>query len=384
MNKTLIIGDIHLGKGSSIGKSAIDGSLNSRISDQINILNWVLNTAVDKEISRLILTGDIFEEIKPDHQLVMIFMDWLTSCSINNIEVHIVAGNHDLKRVGNKYSSILDIIEISNINHIYIYNKIHTIHTNGVSFTFLPFRNKSSLGVDTVKEAISGIENCLHYQLADIPFENKKVLVGHVAIENSVYTGEIGDNINELLFPISSFVGYDYVWMGHIHKPQVMNKSNPYVAHIGSMDISDFGETDQKKIAILFNGEFEELIIPTRPLKRIKIEVPKGQDGTDILSNYIKTENFTNAIVKIEVKLLDPEAEEIDREYISELLYSSGAYYISSFSESKTTLIIPEEKKYIKDSAINPQVAIKLYADSLEFDNEDEKNFFIKECLGFL
>lgn len=98
-NKTIIVGDLHLGKGLSIGKPAADGGLNSRLSDQVRLLNWIFDCGINRNINRIIITGDVFDETKPDSNLIVIFMDWLRQCEDYGIDVHIVVGNHDLKRI---------------------------------------------------------------------------------------------------------------------------------------------------------------------------------------------------------------------------------------------------------------------------------------------
>jgi exonuclease SbcD len=386
-NRTLIVGDLHLGKGLSSGRPSIDGSLNSRVSDQVRILNWIVDTSIQNNISRLILTGDIFEEIKPDNYLVVIFMDWLYNCVSNNLEVHIVLGNHDLKRVGSRYTSVLDIIESADITNVFVYNKIYTLNTPGVSFTLVPFRDRRSLDADTVPDAIDKIKQCFPFELAEIPTNNDKVLIGHLAIEKSFFTDEIDDVSNELMVPSGIFEGYDFVWMGHVHRPQVLQKKNPYIAHIGSMDISDFGETDQQKVVILYDstlkGKFTEIPIPTRPLRRIRLDVPKNKDATDFvitsINNMEHVTPFKNAIVKLEIKILNPEGAELDRSAIINLLKSLGSFHISGFSESRNVSVVSDEKKHITDSAIDPKAAVKLYADLLEH-NDNDKNEFILLC----
>ena len=69
----LILGDVHLGKGLNIGKPSVGNSLNSRVIDQLNLLNWALEQSLDNLVSRIIITGDIFEDSKPDYQLVQFF-----------------------------------------------------------------------------------------------------------------------------------------------------------------------------------------------------------------------------------------------------------------------------------------------------------------------
>ena len=40
MGKVILLGDPHLGKGTGIGKTGIGSNLNSRIADQLNLLDW--------------------------------------------------------------------------------------------------------------------------------------------------------------------------------------------------------------------------------------------------------------------------------------------------------------------------------------------------------
>jgi DNA repair exonuclease SbcCD nuclease subunit len=382
MSKTLIIGDLHLGKGISIGKSG--SGLNSRIIDQLNILNWILETAIEKNVSRFIFTGDFFEELKPDHNLVVQFINWLRSCSDYNIEMHLIAGNHDLKRVGTRYSSSLDMIESSNIHNCFVHNNIYTINCNKASFTLIPFRDKRSLLCSSIEEAIDKLKGLISYENL---FSEKKIIVGHLAIEKSFYTDEVDDVSNELMLPVSFFDGWDYVWMGHVHSPQIMNKSNPLVEHVGSMDLSDFGETKHKKILILYDSEvdsIERINIPTRPLVRLKFEIDKDFDPTEFLLNEIDAAQYDgglkNSIVKLEVKILNPDAKSINRDLILNKLKEFGVFHVSSFSESKAITVVPTNKLLVTDNAINSRDAVKLISEVLEHESEEDKLDFINAC----
>ena len=70
MPRIIILGDVHLGKGINIGKIGVGAKLNSRIVDQFNLLNWVLDRAIYNLINTIIITGDIFDDPKPPISLI--------------------------------------------------------------------------------------------------------------------------------------------------------------------------------------------------------------------------------------------------------------------------------------------------------------------------
>src|SRR5882672_10952979 len=100
MSVSLILGDLHIGAGISIGKPGIGTALNSRTIDKINLLDWVFDIAYSRQVENIILTGDIFEDPKPHPTLITLFLSWLKKCSNNNLQVHIIIGNHDIIRSG--------------------------------------------------------------------------------------------------------------------------------------------------------------------------------------------------------------------------------------------------------------------------------------------
>jgi exonuclease SbcD len=387
LSKTLIVGDIHIGKGISIGKNQAGNGFNSRIVDQMRLLDWILDQANFYEVDRLILTGDIFEEARPEFYLLQIFIDWLKKLELECIDVHIISGNHDIKRSGNQVSSVLDMISSYDFQHIFYHKSITTINTTGASFTFLPYRDRRGMNVESNNDALKEIEERLSYELLDIPYEDSRVLIGHLALEKSIYVGdEIDDYMNELICPLSMFVGYHYTWMGHVHRPQIMN-SNPHIAHIGSLDLSDYGETDHTKILILFDPEsddkYKEIPVPSRPLRRFKVNIPENVDSTEYVIEAINVHNETlsykNALVKLEISIAG-EQPGVNKKLIEECVYGLGAYYISNISESRNISVVSAEKRELVDNTVDPKSAVKLYASTQTFKDDEEKSLFIQIC----
>ena len=371
MTQAIILGDVHLGKSTNIGKNGVGASLNSRIVDQINLLDWTLDQAVEKSIEHIIITGDIFEDPKPRPELITMFIAWLKKCQAYDIHVHIIMGNHDILRSGFVYTSPLDIISEVELENINVYKQVDTIIIDRTAFTFVPFRDRKSFGVSSNAEALSILRDGLTYELAGIPVTYKKILVGHLALEGSIPIGdEFDDMTNELFCPLDMFKGYNYVWMGHVHKPQVMQKENPHIAHVGSMDISNFGETDHKKHIVIVNCSSDGFVIehlPTRPLKKISITVPKDTaDPTAyVLKQIRKTKNeLDKAIVRVEIAMETADLKSIDKEAIGKFLTKQGVFNVANITENKKVAVVKKDSNNTITTKMDVTAAIKKYADT--------------------
>lgn len=371
MTHAIILGDVHLGKGTSIGKAGVGSNLNSRIVDQINLLDWTLEQADERCIDQIIITGDIFEDPKPHPSLISMFIAWLKKCQAHNVHVHLILGNHDMLRTGTVFTSSLDIISEIELDNVSVYKHPDTIFIGPTAFTFVPFRDRKSFNVTSNAEALECLKDSISYELASIPITYKKVVVGHLAIEGSIPVGdEIDDMANELFCPVNMFNGYDYVWMGHVHKPQVMHKSKPYVAHVGSMDISNFGETEQKKYIVIVDcmspdHDYEIEYLPTRPLKKLSLVVPKDtEDTTQYVLDEIKKlgDDYNRSIIRVEVSLAVPELKSVSKSSIEKFLMEQGAFNVMGVYESKKVSLVKKDVNNTMDTKMDVPSAIKTYA----------------------
>lgn len=389
MSSVIILGDVHLGKNLSLGRVGIGTTLNSRIVDQLNLLDWTLERAIECNSDNIIITGDVFEEPKPHTALITHFISWLKKCQVYNIHVHIIIGNHDVLRSGFVYTSPLDIISEVELDNVNVYKDINTIIIDTTAFTLVPYRDRKSFSVQSNTEAVSLVRDSLVYELASIPSTYRKVLIGHLAIEGSIFVGdEIDDLANEIFCPLDMFNGYDYVWMGHVHKPQVLQKANPYIAHIGSMDISNFGETDHNKIIVIFNcseeNSWSSENLPIRQLKKITVIVPKDtEDSTHyVLDELKKLDPLDMAIVRMEVSLSVPELKSVNKSDIEKYLISNGAFNVIGISESKKFGMIKKDNSNTIDTKMDVVAAIKTYAKT--YIDEKYRSPFIDLSLEIL
>lgn len=381
MNSIILLGDPHIGKSISLGKTSLGSNLNTRLSDQLNLLDWTLEQAIENHSSHIMISGDVFEEPKPHPSIITLFVSWLKKCQAYDIHVHIVMGNHDILRNGYVYTSPLDIINEVELENVSVYKDITTIYLGTTAFTILPFRDRKSFGCTSNAQALSTLKEVLQYELSSIPLTYKKVVFGHLAIEGSIFIGdEVDDSNNELFCPLDMFSGYDYVWMGHVHKPQVLQKKNPYIAHIGSMDVSNFGESDHDKIIVILNldmAEYSTQTLPTRSLKKISVVVPKDTaDTTDYVLSELKKNklDLDKSIVKVDITLSCQDLQSVNKLALEKCLVDLGAFSVSSISQSKKTNLIKKDSNSPLEHKMDVVSAIKAYS-NLYIEEKDRSDF---------
>ena len=392
--KYLILGDIHLGRGVSIGKPGVGKELNSRVKDQYVLLNWVLETAIDYKVTDIIITGDVYHDPRPHPTLISLFMAWLKDCEKADICTHIIAGNHDLIRSGSYMMSALDIVKAVEFPNAFVYKTITQINLcsagqPGIVFTFVPYRDRRMYEAETSQEALDLFKQELIESIDyNVIGEHRRVLVGHMPIEGSIQVGdEIADSLNEIFCPADMFDNnWDAVFMGHIHNPHVIQKKKgrkAHVAHVGSMDRSDFSlaEREQPKSIILLNPNADDKVItvPTRNLRKVEVDVPQGKDSTEYAINAIclfdKQKSLMDAIVRLEIQL-SADATNTDRKKVQDYLYTNlGVHYICNYTESRKISAIKFEAEKIFDQSIGTTEAINRYAEAQDMKSDERAEF---------
>lgn len=388
----IILGDVHLGKGLSAGKPILSEERNSRIADQLFLLNWVLDCAIKNNCDRIIITGDIYDDYRPYPTIIKYFMRWVKKCEESNIIVDVIAGNHDIVRNGTFVASALDLIPELKMTHASFFKDVSVIDLPSQQIVLLPFRDRrmyevqsSELGLEKLKEEI--------YASGFKKDKRKVVVIGHFALESSIPVGdEIANALHEV-FLTEDFLSFaDYVFMGHIHHHQVMlDAPGKHVAHIGSMDRTEFSETEinnDKFIALVSEDSFEYIKLPNRPLRKCSIDIPSGKDSTEYLINQLclldKKEPFKNSIAKIEA-ILAADVSDLDRDkVISYLCDNLETYHICSFLESRMISVVNLDPELVFDTTMNIASSIDKFADTrTDFSCDEEKEEFKKtahEC----
>jgi len=147
--------------------------------------------------------------------------------------------------------------------------------------------------------------------------------------------------VSEIVLPPSMFSqGFDAVIMGHIHQHQVMSK-DPLVAHIGSMERSDFGEAEDSKYFLIVDTgagpepSYEFQPLPVRPLHDITVDETGADPGSGVMADirkrildYADGRVLCGSVARAEVIVNDRIVSEVDTAEIMRMLSRElGVYH---------------------------------------------------------
>lgn len=286
-----------------------------RTEEHQDYLDWLILTLDEQCIDVLIIAGDIFDSGSPSNTALEQYYSFLrkvkdTCCR----EVIIIGGNHDSISTLNAPKVLLKYFNVHVIGGVpddFTEQIIPIPDANGETALVIcavPFlRDKDirlSIPGETgdereirIKQGIYNhynrfIEHIAAYKAGGIPV----IATGHLFAagsstsdsEKEIHVGNLGQVAGDL-FPRE----FDYIALGHIHRPQMVNKL-AHIRYSGSPIPLSFSESDNTKQVIILEFVKGELI------KIAEYEVP----GTRKLIR-IKGD-FDTVITKLR-KLTDPE-----------------------------------------------------------------------------
>ncbi len=258
-----------------IGKSVHDFSM---LEDQRAILTQITEILQREKIDVMLLAGDIYDRAVPSAQAVTLLDDFLTNVSHMKIPVIAISGNHDSPERLEFLNGVLEKQGIF-ISGIYrdVLKKVTFEDSYGkVTFVCLPYFRSGELGFKSSQEVA---ENLLAE--AQIDTTQRNVLLTHYFVTEQGRAPELSDSETALQVggidnvEAEVFRDYDYVALGHIHRPQQIGSRMMYYA--GSPLKYSFSETNQEKsVNIITLGEkgditvAKEILTPLHDMRKIR------------------------------------------------------------------------------------------------------------------
>lgn len=259
--KIIHFADTHIGV-ETYGTIDPASGLSTRVVDELNALDKVIDYAVENSADIVLFCGDAYKNREPSPTHQREFARRMRRLAESNIPTVIVVGNHDLPGSPGKANSveIFDTLRIDNI-HIAARPDVIRIDTKDGEIqiavfpwlrrnALLTLENFRNLSVSQINEQLQEVLSAKLLELAgSVDCSKPAVLAAHVAVANAKTGTEasmmIGSDPVVTLSTMANPV-YDYIALGHVHRSQVLSEAPP-VVYSGSLERLDFGDEGQEK-----------------------------------------------------------------------------------------------------------------------------------------
>lgn len=293
--KLLHTSDWHLGK--KLYKQC-------RMDEHRLFLNWLIETIESEKVDVLLVSGDIFDGPNPPAEAIKLYYSFLAKLDQLGTNSFFIAGNHDSKTLIEVPAELMPNSKIKFVGKLTenpqdINYSVQDKSGDNYSFFCLPyFRNyelynlKQKYNIEVEDDQL--LTKLLgRYVQEAIENDNavKRVMLAHhlfgihecAGSEQSISLSGV-DHIPLELFKND----FDYLALGHIHKPQVISNSTPKAVYSGSPLKLRFSEIEKKSVCLIN--------IDTQDTKLDKFDIPEFRIMRTISineENYIsKLENF--------------------------------------------------------------------------------------------
>ena len=277
-----------------------------RSEEHARFLDWLLSTLIDKKIDLLIVAGDIFDVPTPPHQSLEMFYEFLHRVSVETkTETLIIAGNHDSGLLLEAPSKLLTPHRVKVWGKLSDKPEDHwyklKINNEELDVCAIPFFRSYELLPHGEGDALAVLKTYLTKPKAAPQLLMLHHLAGifEAAGSEQVITLSGVDSI-----PHEVLEGFDYVALGHIHKPQKIGKAAYYS---GSPIPMRFSETHPKSVMILElkagKFEIEKLQIPlVRALHILKVNEANWREKIAAIEGMTEL----TPMVEIQMSLTQP------------------------------------------------------------------------------
>lgn len=347
--KSVIISDIHLGKY-KYGKVNAETGHDLRTDDIIGNVDQSIDFAIEKKVDAFIVDGDFFHKKKPMPIFRRVFTNRINRILSNGIEVFLLLGNHDQGKTSGH--DLVELCEISEqLDKLHVIEKPQCIEFKDSLLCFLPCVNKIDYE-STCSEVDFNMQQIpLLTAEASKSKKTYKIFFGHFGTDHSIAgksfdLGTITDQDAKhvRVVPLDAFDPkvWTKVYLGDIHKPQMLND---FCRHVGSIARVDFGEEDEEKGFFLFeNGKDTFINVKDREFKTlfVDLEDDKPRDVMKEFCDTVQDIDISQAIVRLKINIKTSDKPLINFSYLEQYLQEQSWNYIGKtiieLSEDRTSV----------------------------------------------
>jgi DNA repair protein SbcD/Mre11 len=378
------VSDIHFGSGEAHGKVNPATGLNVRLEDFTRAFAKCVDYALSLPADVFLFTGDAYRNASPEPIYQKMFAEQLRRLSEAGVQTVLVVGNHDqiFKSTASHSMSVFQSLGVPNLLIIDRpkFWKIDTAHgalqllglpyvTRHLLMTNEEYGSLSGSAIDRVLgEHIRSVVSDLYDQIdPSVP----AVMSAHMMVDGARAVAE-----QELLvgytqsFPLSLFTDsrLDYVALGHVHKHQILQTSNPAVVYCGSIERVDFSEEGEDKgfvhVSVAREStSFKFVSIDPRPFITVDVDCTDAADATAAVISAVSPAVVEGCVLRVRYKIREEQTALFDQSAVLSVASAASMVHL------KPEVIVAQRESRIpsltESTAVTPLSALETYLDNV-------------------
>ena len=323
--------DVHLGV-ETFGKINPDTGLNTRLEDFTKTLHLAVDRALDAQVDLAVFAGDAYKARDPNQTHQKAFAAALKRLTDAGIPVTMLIGNHDIPNSRGRAHALeiygllggpdSGVQILSRPEVVPVQTRKGTVLVAGMPYLVRSrVVSQEETKGKTVEEVAHLIRDKYAAYIADMGRQVAEtpnyiaILTGHFTVADArVGFQNFLLNPNEPQVPVEGVTvsdpsPWDYVAMGHVHKPQEMNRNHqPPVVYPGSIDRIDFNERGEEKGFVLAdirkgNVVWKHVSLPTRRFLLIEVDAGDSDDPTTVILQELDKHPLLDSVVRVHYKV---------------------------------------------------------------------------------
>lgn len=383
--KILHYSDAHIGMD-TVGPIDSDTRINGRVLDYLDMIDSIIDFAIDEKVDLVVFTGDAFHRHDPNPVYLNEFSKRMMRLK-DICPVVLLVGNHDIAR-SDRPSSV-EIYNSLQVEGMIVANKYEIIDietkSGKIQVGTLPYPTKYMLDSDERMAGKNDWSAIIRDKIKNIVIEMEKslesgiphILIGHFTVEHSIYGSEQGmyfDKDAEVRLVDIAHPVWDYVGLGHIHRHQCLNKIPP-VVYAGSIDRVSFNEETEDKGFVLVtidekSTQWEFILLDARPYKTIEMSLLGKSMPMERIMKRLETVNVKDAVVRLRFEIEESRSHYIILDKLVQILDRKGMYCLGSANIKSIRDSLPRMNMEAIDAAMHPEVILEHFLRATYGDKE--------------